>query len=281
MAIDRRNPGAGRPLAGIPPVPVSRHVASPPPAVGRPAASQRPAAPPARRPAPARPAPARRALSPLLQTVLWWGLVSLAITLVRLAGELRGWSPEYWSRLPGGGLSPLGITWLIPLVGFHLGWRLRKAGQRPSSLVLAAVLPLLVFVLGSGALLAIARMRAGQHMAPLTWTAWLTLWGVVSVLALAVGLFVWAALGRWLLAYALLARIPVAAVMALAMYRRWGTHYDVPPPQFPQMSWLRLWSWTGLLPQLTIWVAITICVGALFGALGWLAAEGVTRLRAR
>ena len=32
---------------------------------------------------------------------------------------------------------------------------------------------------------------------------------------------------------------------------------------------LSRWWWTGVVPQLTIWVAITVVVGGLFGALAW------------
>ena len=49
--------------------------------------------------------------------MLWPALLTLGVTLVRLLGERLGWSPFLFSRLPGGGLSPLGITWLAPLVG--------------------------------------------------------------------------------------------------------------------------------------------------------------------
>jgi hypothetical protein len=78
----------------------------------------------------------------------------------------------------------------------------------------------------------------------------------------------WPALGRILLAYAYLARVPVAIVMAVAIWRHWGTHYDAPPPLFPGMSLLRRWLWTGLLPQTTIWVAWTMATGAVFASLG-------------
>jgi hypothetical protein len=37
------------------------------------------------------------------------------------------------------------------------------------------------------------------------------------------------------------------------------------------------WMWTGVLPQLTIWVAWTVVVGALFGALGWYLASRQAR----
>ena len=73
--------------------------------------------------------------------LLWPTLLTLAVTLLRFAGELRGWPPEYFSRLPGGGLSPLGITWLAPLVGFYFGWRLERVGVRsPSPAVAFGVL---------------------------------------------------------------------------------------------------------------------------------------------
>jgi hypothetical protein len=83
----------------------------------------------------------------------------------------------------------------------------------------------------------------------------------------------WPVLGRLLLVYAYAARVPVALVMAVAIWKGWGTHYDVPPPGFPVMPQLQRWLWTGLLPQATIWVAWTTATGAIFGALGWQAAS--------
>ena len=93
----------------------------------RPSVPTRPAGPSA----PRRAGPARAPASPAwhVRLVLWPALLSLAVTLLRLVGELRGWSPEYWSRLPGGGLSPLGIVWLIPVFGFYFGWRLQALGR--------------------------------------------------------------------------------------------------------------------------------------------------------
>ena len=81
-----------------------------------------------------------------------------------------------------------------------------------------------------------------------------------------------------LLAYALAARIPVAALMALAMARAWGTHYDALPPGFP-LPMPQRWLWLGLLPQLTIWVAVTLAAGIPCGALGALASARLARLR--
>jgi hypothetical protein len=91
----------------------------------------------------------------------------------------------------------------------------------------------------------------------------------------AVALAAWPALGRLLLAYAWTARFPVMLVMALAIWKGWGTHYDVPPPGFPAMPPLKRWLWTGLLPQATMWVAWTMVTGTIAGALGWRAARRV------
>jgi hypothetical protein len=250
MAIERRNPLAGRPLKSVPSLPSAPR-------------------PPARRPPPPRP-PARPLVAgpPVLRLVLWPALLTLAVTLLRLVGELRGWSPETFSRLPGGGLSPLGITWLTPLVGFYFGWRLERSGVRCPSPAWAVGLPAAALV--AGPLLAVLAGR----LLKTSWTSNFALWAVVSLVVAAVAYAAWPALGRPLLVYAYAARLPVAIVMAVAVWRGWGTHYDVPPPGFPPMSQLRRWLWTGLLPQTTIWVAWTLATGAIFGTLGhWVASR--------
>ena len=106
-----------------------------------------------------------------------------------------------------------------------------------------------------------------------SWTANLVLWGAVAIGVAAAAGAAWPALGRALLAYAAAARVPVAIVMAVAIWRNWGTHYDAPPPGFPPMLPLRRWLWTGLLPQATVWVAWTTATGAVGRALGSLAAR--------
>jgi hypothetical protein len=189
------------------------------------------------------------------------------VTLLRLVGELRGWSPPYFSRLPGGGLSPLGITWLAPLVGLHLGWRLQRARVPAPSGVRSVFVPAAAAALGS-----LAALIAGKALQT-SWTAGYTLWAAVSVVVAAVTFAAWPSLGRPLLAYAWAARLPVVLVMALAIWKGWGTHYDVPPPGFPAMPPLKRWLWTGLLPQATMWVAWTMVTGTLAGALGWWAAS--------
>jgi hypothetical protein len=185
------------------------------------------------------------------------------VTLLRLVGELRGWSPHYFSRLPGGGLSPLGITWLAPLLGFYFGWRLERAGVRSPSPAVAFGLPAAALLVGP-----LVAILAGRLLKT-SWTANFALWAVVAVVVAVTAFAAWPALGRLLLAYAYAARLPVAIVMAVAIWKGWGTHYDVPPPGFPALPQLRRWLWIGLLPQATIWVAWTTATGAILGALGW------------
>jgi hypothetical protein len=89
----------------------------------------------------------------------------------------------------------------------------------------------------------------------------------VSLVGLVIAMNGWKELGKTLVLYGLAARIPVALVMLVAIFRNWGTHYDVVPPNFPEMEPLAKWFWIGVLPQLTIWIAFTVIVGMLFGGI--------------
>jgi hypothetical protein len=81
----------------------------------------------------------------------------------------------------------------------------------------------------------------------------------------------WPELGSVLLKYALAARVPVVLVMLAAIYGNWGTHYDAlppnPPPDLVAMGPLGRWFAIGVIPQLTIWIAQTMLVGTLIGAI--------------
>lgn len=229
-------------------------------------------APPPRSPRPARPRRRGPAGPPVLSLVLVPAAATLAVTVLRLAGELLEWDPRYFSRAPGGGLAVVGIAWLVPLVGFYLGHRLARAGQSPASLARAAGLPLAALVLVPVAALMAPRLGLGASP-----TGYLVVWAVGAVMAVVVAFAAWPTLGRVLLTYAVLARVPVVAVMWAAIRWNWQTHYDAPPPVFPSVTPMLRWMWTGVLPQLTIWVAWTVVVGALFGALGWYLASRQAR----
>jgi hypothetical protein len=246
VAVERPDPRTGRPLASVPSLRVAAR--RPPSAAG-----------------------ASAVAVPALRLLRWPALLTLAVTLLRLAGELRGWSSYWWSPLPGGGLSPVGIVWLVPLVGLYCGWQLQRRGHRPPTIGVALGVPVLVLALAP------ALPWLANRVHETSWTLHLVAWAVTSVFATALAATAWPPLGRLLLVYAALARLPVVLVMAVAIWRGWGTHYDAVPPGFPSMTLLGRWLLLGLVPQATIWVALTVAAGAVCGVLGWLLASRFPR----
>jgi hypothetical protein len=186
-------------------------------------------------------------------------LISLAITLLRLVGELQHWPTSLFSPAAGGGGSIVGISWLVPIFGIYFAMKLVGAGKTSPS----AAKPILLALLG------IAVFFAGAIV--------LGKFGPSPIALLGFGLFLLAALlqsAGWkdlfkvLLAYAFAARIPVLIVMFLAIRGDWHTHYDVVPPNFPE----GVGFWTkfleiGFLPQMTLWIGFTVIIGTLTGSL--------------
>jgi hypothetical protein len=198
-------------------------------------------------------------------------VITLAVTLLRLVGELQRWSPTFFNRSAGGGGAIVGIVWLVPIFGIYFALRLARAGEGPGKVLRALGLVLLALVL-----LPVVGAVAGAAGADPQSLTMLVFLAVVSIVAVWVAFRAWPELGRVLIAYGVAARVPVAIVMLIAILGDWGTHYDVPPsPSFPQMAPLAKWFWIGLVPQLTIWIAFTVVVGMLFG----LGAAAVIRRR--
>ncbi len=192
--------------------------------------------------------------------VLAPALITLAITLLRLVGELNEWSPALFSREAGGGAALIGIVWLVPIFGVFFALRLRTAGRGPASRGRAiglALAGLAVFAVLMGAALRVVHTIGGR----------LIMINLAAALAAWVACGGWPALGRTLFVYALAARIPVAIVMLVAMAARWGTHYELGPPGFPEYNLWPKWIFIGLVPQLFLWVGYTVVVGCLFGSL--------------
>jgi hypothetical protein len=195
--------------------------------------------------------------------ILMPALITLAITLLRLVGEVNRWSPALFNRAAGGGGALIGIVWLVPILGVYFALRLRKAGRGPASRGRAighALAGVALFVV-----LATVAFRLTSAMAVRV---------VITNLAAALAAWVacrgWPALGRTTFAYGLAARIPVAIVMLVAMAANWGTHYELGAPGLPEMGLLPKWALIGLLPQLFFWIGFTVVVGGLFGSLALL-----------
>jgi hypothetical protein len=190
-------------------------------------------------------------------------VITLGVTLLRLVGELAGWSPALFNREAGGGGALVGIAWLVPVFGAWFGWKLARAGSGPSGIGRALGLTLLAF-----AVIPVCGFVAFKAGIPQQSLTMLAVFVVASIVAVVIGARAWPTLGRTLLGYGLAARIPVVLVMLVAMLGNWGTHYDVPPsPDFPAMSTLAKWLTIGVAPQLTIWIWFTVVFGGLFGIL--------------
>jgi hypothetical protein len=198
-------------------------------------------------------------------------LVTLVVTLLRLTGELLHWSPSLFNRDPGGGGALVGIVWLIFLFGIYFALRVAAAGEPPAALGPAFGWPALGFALNTVVFV------AALSLLPTNPVAQLGLFSVGSWLAIWVARRGWPGLWRVLLVYGVLARIPVVVVMFLSIFGGWDTHYAKPRPDFPAMGPWGLFFWTALLPQLGIWIYLTVVFGMLMGA----ATLGIRRLLRR
>ena len=196
----------------------------------------------------------------VLRLILWPALITLAVTLLRLFGELRQWSPQLFSREAGGAGALVGIVWLIPIFGVYFAVRLARAGEGPRSVGRALGTAALAFVvntaLGFGSF-ALVKSPVGQ-LAIFTLTSWL---------AIGIAWAGWPALWRVLMAYAVSARLPVLVIMFASIFGGLDTHYAKPRPDFPPMGPWGLFFWTALLPQFSIWIYLTVVGGLIFGCL--------------
>ena len=187
-------------------------------------------------------------------------LVTLAVTVLRLTGEMRGWSDRLFNREAGGGGALVGIVWLIPLFGIWFGLRLARAGLGPVRAGRALGFALLAFALNTSLGFATFATLASP-------VAQLGVFAVTSWIAILVARPGWPSLWRVLLAYGFAARVPVLVVMLFAIFGGWDSHYAKPRPDFPAMGPWGLFFWTALLPQLSVWIYLTVVGGMLFGTL--------------
>lgn len=203
----------------------------------------------------------------LMKTIAGPLLLAVAMTALRLAGELLDWS-ESWFSTATGGIVPsgwtwlVGITWLPVLFGPWFARGLRRAGESPPSepRVLGVALAGTVLALGGLRLLVPA---LGLPFPPVLIAVWAVMAAAGALQALG-----WPALFRLLLAYGLISRLVVALVMLFAMWGSWGTHYDyVGMPEPFQMPLVPRFLWLALFPQLIFWSAFTVVLGSLSAGL--------------
>jgi hypothetical protein len=188
-------------------------------------------------------------------------VITLAITALRLVGELQHWPTSLFNRDAGGGGAIIGITWLVPIFGVYFALKLSGAGEGPASAGKAigfALLGFAVTFVGGFIGFGIQAEFPGKL--------------IIGLLLIAAGgvipFFAWPALSKVLLAYGYAARIPVVILMYFAIRGNWGTHYDVVPPGFPaDTAFWPKYLQIAFVPQMLMWIVFTIIVGSLFGAI--------------
>lgn len=196
--------------------------------------------------------------SPLRHTVLLMAAVALAITLLRLLGEVRHWDPLLFGSDAGGGGALVGIGWLILAFGALAGRQLQRIGRGPADARrawtrtgLGVVTPLAGFIL---VVTAIGPTPFGM---------------IVGAGACIAGAIIaapaWPELARASLLFALLCRIPILVITPFAIANDWGTHYEKLAPGSPELEPLTR-TLVLCMAQVIFWIPITI-LGAQLAAL--------------
>lgn len=209
-------------------------------------------------------------------------IITLAISLIRLIGELAGWAPALFSAEAGGGAALVGITWWVFIFGFYFGLRLAREGRGPEvpgrviiTYVVAIVVVFLLIAMFVGFPEEVATPEEGATPVEVTSPeegASPSTSGFLIVMAGAwicslVTLLTWSELTRALLLYGFAARIPVMVITLLAVAFGWETHHVALAPGMPEMAGVELALFASL-PQIGFWIPFTVLVGGLFGGIG-------------
>lgn len=189
-------------------------------------------------------------------------LITLGITIVRLAGELEHWPSPWFSNAAGGGAAIVGISWLPIIFGPYFAVKLMRAGSGPGSMGKAAgfmVLGVVVFILCAAGI-----AYGMSHSRALALGCF-----VVALIAAFIPRIGWRSFGSVLIAYAFAARVPVLIVMFFAMRGNggagWGTHYDAIAPAFAHLSFGAKFLDLAVLPQMFMWIGYTVVLSSLIG----------------
>lgn len=188
-------------------------------------------------------------------------LVTTALSVLRLIGEVQGWFHAY----SGGRLHPLGITWCIFVFGAWFGIRLLRAGSAPR-VRLPWLWVLLALAAAVGAAAFGFRPLVGADRSEDTFRA--VREAVILIVAVtAVGgalmFVVWPRLAQLLLCYGLGARAVVLALTWLAKRQGWDTHYTKFGPSGIERESLSETMFAAGVAQIGGWVPFTILGGML------------------
>ena len=201
--------------------------------------------------------------------VLVPALIALAVTILRLLGELMGGSSILFNREAGGGGALVGIVWLVPVFGVYFGIRLVRSGLGPERAGRVIGFAALGLVAGMAIIAATVALTGDPNVSVSLRGAVLQQVGmaIASLVAVLILRSAWPVFWQTMLSYAYASRIPVVLVMLLAMLGDWGTHYELGPPGYPEMGLLTKFVLIGVFPQMTVWVMFTMVLGTLFGGI--------------
>ena len=197
------------------------------------------------------------------QLILIPSVITLAVTLLRLIGELQHWPTALFNRSAGGGGSIIGITWLVFVFGVYFALKLGAAGETPRSAGRAIGYALIGVVLVFGGTVLIAPADATHISFPGKEIVGL----VLMVGGAALPFFAWPVLAKVLITYGYAARIPVLIIMYFSIKGNWDTHYSLGPPGVEFPSFWSKFIQIAVLPQMIFWVAFTIVAGSVAGGI--------------
>lgn len=205
--------------------------------------------------------------------VLVPAVITLVVTIVRLVGELCGWSPRLFSTASGGAGALVGISWLVPVFGAWFGFRLARAGAGPARPVRAVLLHVVAGVVYVGGFQVVIRVLNFDTSTRGGLVNQVLAMGTASLLAALVALIAWPRLFAVGLLYALLARLPVIAITWLAALNGWDTHHvKFGARDFAAFTPSEAATWLSCI-QLVFWLPFTVAGGGLCGALAALLAR--------
>ena len=205
------------------------------------------------------------------QLILVPAIITLAVTILRLVGELQNWPPRFFSREGGGGFALVGIWWLAPLFGIYFAIKLVHAGEGPVSSGRGILFSILAILPVIGGMYCVFRSQFNSLAMVILGFALVAAGALIPALG-------WRKLFSVQFAYAFAARIPVLIVMFIAIQNNWGTHYDVAPPNFPAVGVLTKFFYIAFLPQMIMWIAYTTITGSLFGSIAAIFAHQPNRV---
>ena len=190
-------------------------------------------------------------------------LISVAVALARFVGQVQGWI----DTSSGGGLHPLGVSWLPFIFGPVFARRLARNGSAPrcrktATLGIFGLVSIVAVVIWQFAPLATSEADPGSVREATNIALQLAF--VVTLAFAAIHAVVWWRLALTLICYAVPVRLAVLAMTAVAKQQDFDTHYTKFGPAGEQFDIARTLT-TAAIAQLGFWVPFAVVCGFATG----------------